>query len=522
MIQCAARCFAEKINELVDKINACSPDGITLAGAFDSVDDFDEAFQGENAPEGTAYIVAGELMVSTGKQEPGERWINCGSLQGPEGPQGPEGQPGQRGPQGPTGPEGPQGEKGEQGPMGLPGQKGDPGEPGPQGEPGKDGKDVDVDTTLSTAGAAADAKATGEAIAALKTKMENAAANKGYIDAADAGIVADGVTDNTQAFNEAMTYCVDNNIPLHLPAGTIVVGKIAYNPVPALHPKADHSLIMEGQGQGTIIKAESFTLGGRMHPIISNMQFKFSGAGLVLGDLNAYVNRGRFDNVIFYGEPVCVDVVNGNAIGFYNCRFGSNPDYAEHDTPQPVFQMSNVTTPINNLIFFRCHFEQTKGNGYFLYKATTRTVFNTCFYGCHFETRNFNATFFYLFGMYDLVFSGCTLTVNRNSDMPVDEHSQIPSYMEGCYNVSFDTCLFDHYRNPGAVFMNAKHVNKFRIDGRCTGFEDVEAPTLHTVIPNKTACVMDTWDVNLYINSNKYIREHDGKTVEDGKEETYE
>ena len=56
-------------------------------------------------------------------------------------------------------PQGEQGERGEQG------EQGEQGERGEQGIPGKDGKDAVVDPTLSHAGEAADAKATGDALA---------------------------------------------------------------------------------------------------------------------------------------------------------------------------------------------------------------------------------------------------------------------------------------------------------------------------------------------------------------------
>ena len=78
---------------------------------------------------------------------------------GPRGEQGPQGQPGIQGVQGRTGPQGPQGEKGETGETGA---------QGPAGADGKDGapgKDATVDATLSQSGKAADAKATGDALA---------------------------------------------------------------------------------------------------------------------------------------------------------------------------------------------------------------------------------------------------------------------------------------------------------------------------------------------------------------------
>lgn len=82
----------------------------------------------------------------------------------------PEGAKGEQGPKGDTGPQGPQGEQGPKGDTGEQGPKGDTGEPGPQGPQGEQGKDAVVDATLSQSGQAADAKATGEALAG---KLDN-------------------------------------------------------------------------------------------------------------------------------------------------------------------------------------------------------------------------------------------------------------------------------------------------------------------------------------------------------------
>lgn len=108
---------------------------------------------------------------------------------GPQGPQGPQGVPGPKGDTGATGPQGvpgPQGETGPQGPQGTPGPQGATG-PAGLGVPSPTADDagkvpvvnadgtgyelgavqVSVDATLTQEGKAADAKATGGAIAAI-------------------------------------------------------------------------------------------------------------------------------------------------------------------------------------------------------------------------------------------------------------------------------------------------------------------------------------------------------------------
>ena len=72
---------------------------------------------------------------------------------------------GEKGDTGPIGPVGPQGEQGPQGPTGAAGAT------GPQGPKGEIGPAVALDTTLTHEGEAADAKATGDAISAVKVRQ---------------------------------------------------------------------------------------------------------------------------------------------------------------------------------------------------------------------------------------------------------------------------------------------------------------------------------------------------------------
>ena len=81
---------------------------------------------------------------------------DAGKFKGAQGPKG------DTGPIGPIGPVGPQGPQGEQGPTGA---------TGPQGPKGDTGPAVALDTTLTHEGEAADAKATGDAISAVKARQ---------------------------------------------------------------------------------------------------------------------------------------------------------------------------------------------------------------------------------------------------------------------------------------------------------------------------------------------------------------
>lgn len=85
-----------------------------------------------------------------------------------------KGEKGDKGETGPIGPVGPQGETGPQGPTGATGAtgpQGEKGDTGPQGPKGETGPAVALDTTLTHEGEAADAKATGDAISAVKARQ---------------------------------------------------------------------------------------------------------------------------------------------------------------------------------------------------------------------------------------------------------------------------------------------------------------------------------------------------------------
>ena len=85
-----------------------------------------------------------------------------------------KGEKGDKGDTGPIGPVGPQGEQGPQGPTGATGAtgpQGEKGDTGPQGPKGDPGPAVALDATLTHEGEAADAKATGDAISAVKARQ---------------------------------------------------------------------------------------------------------------------------------------------------------------------------------------------------------------------------------------------------------------------------------------------------------------------------------------------------------------
>lgn len=115
-------------------------------------------------------IASGDFKGEKGDPGP----VGPAGPQGERGEVGPTGATGATGPQGETGPHGergPQGIQGERGPQGEQGPKGDTGDTGPQGPKGETGPAVALDTTLTHEGEAADAKATGDAISAVKARQ---------------------------------------------------------------------------------------------------------------------------------------------------------------------------------------------------------------------------------------------------------------------------------------------------------------------------------------------------------------
>lgn len=151
--------------------------------------------------------------------------------QGETGPQGPTGATGSTGPQGETGPQGkqgPQGIQGERGPQGAQGPQGEKGDTGPQGPKGETGPAVALDTTLTHEGEAADAKATGDAISAVKARQN---------------ILTGSETGNPIS--------VDDAFPAPL-CGLTVYGKSTQDGTPT--PDAPVPIVSAGEGGSVVVK----------------------------------------------------------------------------------------------------------------------------------------------------------------------------------------------------------------------------------------------------------------------------
>ena len=210
---------------------------------------------------------------------------------------------GEQGPQGPIGPVGPQGEQGPQGPTGATGATGPQGETGPQGKQGPQGPKgetgpaVALDTTLTHEGEAADAKATGDAISAVKERQN---------------ILVGTETGNPIAVDDAFSASL---------CGLTVYGKSTQDGTPT--PDAPVPIVSAGDGGSLTVKV---TGKNRMPP------------NLKVNDVvECFVKKNTPITLVFKGDLVSQ---GGNILFFDENNnqnwFGIDKGKAEHHIQYPV------------------------------------------------------------------------------------------------------------------------------------------------------------------------------------------
>lgn len=260
--------------------------------------------------------------------------------QGETGPQGPTGATGAIGPQGETGPQGkqgPQGIQGERGPQGAQGPQGEKGDTGPQGPKGDPGPAVALDTTLTHEGEAAEAKATGDAISAVKTRQN--------------------ILIGTEAGNPIS---VDDAFPAPM-CGLTVYGKSTQDGAPT--PDSPVPIVSAGESGSVAVKVtgknllylpdiEERTVDGITYSV-KNGVIKAKGTytgqyGIRLSTLKFPVGTFIFNSNAIKGTEStnrCLGLTNNNTIGFsfHSNNLNTPKRLSENDVSYEFFLMLQFT-----------------------------------------------------------------------------------------------------------------------------------------------------------------------------------
>ena len=172
--QKAGQALSDTITAKKDALKAIGDKQTTATQAVDTARD--KALQQVEASTEAAQTAASEAATSAGNADQSAQQASDSLQELKDGIASGnfKGEKGDKGDTGPIGPVGPQGEQGPQGPTGATGAtgpQGEKGDTGPQGPKGETGPAVALDTTLTHEGEAADAKATGDTISAVKARQ---------------------------------------------------------------------------------------------------------------------------------------------------------------------------------------------------------------------------------------------------------------------------------------------------------------------------------------------------------------
>jgi hypothetical protein len=283
--QKAGQALSDTITAKEDALKAIGDKQNAATQAVDTARD--KALQQVEASTESAQTAASEAATSAGKasQSAQEAADSLQELKDGIANGNFKGEKGDKGDTGPIGPVGPQGEQGPQGPTGATGAtgpQGEKGDTGPQGPKGETGPAVALDTTLTHEGEAADAKATGNAISAVKARQN---------------ILVGTETGNPIAVDDAFS------APL---CSLTVYGKSTQDGTPT--PDAPVPIVSAGDGGSVVVKVT----GKNLFPVVTNAN---------LSKINKPTGGVRY-GYVFYVPAQSSVTASGNADIGTNCFVG--------------------------------------------------------------------------------------------------------------------------------------------------------------------------------------------------------
>lgn len=123
---------------------------------------------------------------------------------------------------------------------------------------------------------------------------------------AENGGFANGTTDNSDAFINAIKYCSENNIPLYIPAGTYYVSR-------TIAVENDASIEIFGDGKNSIIKTSAVTgLFFKHHSVINAHDFSIHSTATNDVCIESYARNSLFDHLFIECQNIGIRFCNHN------------------------------------------------------------------------------------------------------------------------------------------------------------------------------------------------------------------
>lgn len=322
----------------------------------------------------------------------------------------------------------------------------------------------------------------------------------GIVSVKEFGAKGDGVTDDTNAIRNAISYAM-NMMSISISARYAIGFKIIFpsgrykvtekititrpaNSISTLTGRG-FQLVVEGSGVNTTIELETAD-GTLIEAYETSVVFRDIGLWAVNGKSVVFeagknetdttnlkeLRQSRFENVFFRGN-VCIKANRIFDSSFYDCFFAlSDTSGVGIDVISPSIDNSN------NVNFRRCHFENGTSNGVWVRALGTNRVdgyhhgFN--FDGCHFETRSYSMKVLEFKYVTNFSFYRCQLTQNINPNITDSITNAVNMLLlENSSTIAFDTCGIMRSGDVSTAPLLVK------TKGYCNAitFRNVQAPT---------------------------------------------